>query len=1509
MSPSSALKRFSPAAARWFTNAFAAPTPVQERGWAAIGDGHHALLLAPTGSGKTLAAFLWALDQVVQHPRPAPQPGEPKPGVRVLYISPLKALVYDVERNLRAPLAGLRRAAAVDGVPMPEVSVAIRTGDTSQRDRQRLLRHPADILVTTPESLYLLLTSRSREVLRSVETVIIDEIHAVAGTKRGAHLSLSLERLSALTDRDPQRIGLSATQRPLSTIAAFLGGDRGVQIVDASEPPCLDLQVVVPIPDLDQPPPAPPLEVDLLVPSSSEFHPMSTLGMDRTGVWPSLQVRILDLVGDHRTTIIFTNSRRACERLCQRLNELALERGHEGVLCRAHHGSVSHAKRTEIEEALKTGALRCIVATSSLELGIDMGTVDLVIQVAAPHSVAAGLQRVGRAGHGVGQRSKGRVLPRFKGELLVAAAVAEGMAKGAIESTTLLRNPLDVLCQQIVAMCVVEDWTVDGLAALVRRARPYRELGDDTLTNVLDMLAGQLKLDVLADLGPLPEGAEAGRPGELRPLLIWDRARGLLKARKAARLIVLSNAGTIPDRGTYGVFPAPEGPRIGELDEEMVHESRKGDTFVLGASTWRVVEIRRDRVMVVPAPGEPGRMPFWRGQGPGRPLPLGRAIGALVRDIAAMSRVDAGTVLAERCRLDALAANNLWDHVHAQVEATGAAPSDRCIVIERFRDELGDWRVCLLSPFGSQVNAPWAMALQAAIQARTGVELQVLWTDDGVVLRFSDAEAGELPSLDELIPDPDELEELLLNELTNTSLFAARFREAAGRALLLPRRRPGERTPLWVQRMRAQSLLATVRRLPSFPIVLETVRECLQDVFDLPGLIALLRDIRSRRIRVVEVETSTPSPFAKSLVFAFVATWLYEGDAPLAERKAAALSIDRDLLRELLGEDELRDLLDLTVMQSVEADLQSLSSECQVRSCDGVHDLLRRLGDLSLAELDARLVPGSPLDDWLQQLSDDGRAVEVRVAGQPRWVDTADVGRYRDALGVVPPSGMALVHLAASPRPLEWLVLRYARTHMPFEASAVAARLGLLPAQVAPVLSVLGGAGHLVPGVFGQSGASWCDAGVLRRIKRRTLAKLRGEVEPVDASAYAAFLVDWAGCPPVDAPPARGGGRLLDALAWLEGCPVPWSELETRILPARVGTLGSHELDALCARGDLAWVGAGALGPKDGRVRLVARADLAAHLPDPDVADLDPVHAALLSTLDQRGACFLAELQRELGATAATDDITGALWDLVWLGLVSNDTLQPLRTLVAPRRRSAARGRRQGGLRGLRSRQGGGSLGGRWWLLAKDADVEAISSTARAHLLTGLLLDRYGVLTREAVLAEGIPGGFAALYPVLRAMEESGQLRRGWFIAGAGGAQFALPGAVDRLRAARQADGVHVLAATDPANAWGASIPWPTVEGAALRREAGATVVLVGGRLVLHLGRGGRSLVAFPDPQDDGLLPRAVDALARQLRRQRSRSLRLQRVSGTGTDDALQAALLRAGFDNDQGTLTLSVPL
>jgi len=1462
---------FSPATRAWFEASFAAPTPVQADGWERIAAGLHALLLAPTGSGKTLAAFLWCIDRL-SDARVAP----PRRGVRVLYVSPLKALVYDVERNLRAPLVGVQRAAERLGLAARAPRVAVRTGDTPAALRAAQARDPAEILVTTPESLYLILGSAQRETLRAVETVIVDEIHALAPTKRGAHLALSLERVAALAARDPQRVGLSATARPVAEVARFLGGDRPVSIVDRSTRPLLDLEIRVPVSDMTQP--------------ATAASPDPALGL-----WPAIEPRLLEEIRAHRSTIVFVNSRGLCERLCARLNELAGE-----ALVRAHHGSVSHASRREIEEALKAGRIRGIVATSSLELGIDMGAVDLVLMVESPGAVGRGLQRVGRAGHRVGEVSRGRLYPKHRGDLLEATVVCRGMREGAVESLRVPRNPLDVLAQQIVAMVANEPWTVGELERTVRRAAGYRDLSRDALAAVLDMLSGRYPSTDFA---------------ELRPRLVWDREADRLEARRGAGRLALVSGGTIPDRGLYGVHVGPDGPRVGELDEEMVYETRPGQAVTLGASTWRVLEITRDRVIVAPAPGEVGRLPFWRGEGPGRPLELGRALGAFLRELGARGAGDGERWLRAEWGLDSFAARNLCEHVAEQRAVTGTLPSDRALTIERFRDELGDWRVCILSPWGARLHAPWALALEARLSQEAGYDVQALWSDDGIALRFADAERPPDPAL--LVPEPEELEELVLGQLGHSALFAAAFRENAARALLLPRRRPGARTPLWVQRLRAQNLLAVARRFPSFPIVLETYRTCLQDVFDVPALVDLLRRVRAREIRVDEVETPSASPFARSLVFVWTAAYLYQGDTPAAERRAQALTLDRNMLRDLLGEDRLRELLDARAIADVEAELQGCAEGFRAAHADGLHDLLRRVGDLASEEVAARC--DGDAADWLAALEGARRIASVRVAGAPRWIAAEDAALYRDALGCVPPAGLAAALLAPVASPVEQLLARFARTHGPFGAEAVARRFALVPAQVEALLGALEAGGRLQGGEFHPEGhgREWCDPEVLRRIRRRTLARLRGEVAPVEARVLARFLPAWHGIGAGHA----GERRLDEALAQLEGVPLPFSDLERAILPARVRDFDPRQLDERGALGRLVWVGAGALGERDGRITLYRR-ERAPLLLEPAAApaELSPLARALLDHLARRGASFFAELlgaARAAGAGEAEREALDALWELAWAGLVTNDTFAPLRAL-------AARGRQAAPRRPGRHAPGAAlAAAGRWSLVAQLAEPPA-DPTRRAHARALGLLDRWGVVARDALEVEAVPGGFSAVYPVLRAMEETGKLRRGHFVDGLLGAQFAFAGAVDQLRAARgpaaraeaeaprsegAAPGAVVLAACDPANPFGALLPWPPsrVPEARPRRAAGAAVVLVDGLPALFLDRGGRQATTFAAAHEEpGALDAAAAALRALLLDRRRRTLRVERIDGEpALESPLRDALLRAGFRAEYKGLAL----
>ena len=1352
MEPASALDLFSPIARSWFRDAFAAPTRAQEAGWEAIASGSHTLLLAPTGSGKTLAAFLWCLDRLAGAPLPLARvlPGKDgrggrgvrakRDGVRVLYVSPLKALSYDVERNLRAPLAGLRLAAVREGLPTPDITMATRTGDTPAREREDIRKDPPDILITTPESLYLMLTSRSREVLRTVETVIVDEIHTMAATKRGVHLALSLERLEALTGRPVQRIGLSATQRPLEEIAKYLGGDRPVRIADAGAPKELDLKVIVPVEDMDRP--------DMSAMPQSAGNLTGT-GYEGAGpsIWPAIYPQLLELVRAHRSTLIFVNNRRLAERLALRINELAGEE-----LLRAHHGSVSREQRGEIEERLKAGMLPGLVCTSSLELGIDMGAVDLVVQVESPKSVARGLQRVGRAGHQVDAVSVGRIFPKFRGDLLECAVVVQRMRKGLIEKTEIPRNCVDVLAQQIVAICAADDWTVDDLERLVRRAYSFQGMSREVLESVLAMLAGQYPSDEFADL---------------KPRIIWDREANTLSSRRDAKTIALVNAGTIPDRGLYGVFLGVGGPRVGELDEEMVYESRPGETFMLGATTWRIQQITRDQVIVSPAPGEPGKMPFWRGDGIGRPYEFGRAIGAFTRELDGIrDEQRAIAKLTSGHDLDELAARNLLAYLADEKAATGALPTDRTIVIERFRDELGDWRVVLLSPFGGRVHAPWAQAIEAMLADRSGFDVQTLWSDDGIAVRFA---GGEEPPAESLFfPSPEEVEELVVNRLADSPLFASHFRENAGRALLLPRRRPGMRSPLWLQRQRSANLLAVASRYGSFPIILETYRECLRDVFDLPGLQEVLQQVRSREIRVVPVETKDASPFARSLLFDYIAAYMYEGDAPLAERRAQALTLDRNLLRDLLGEAELRELLDADALIDLELELQALADGRKARNADQAHDLLRRIGDLTEAEVRDRGAAPEQTREWLLLLQSQHRACLARIGGEERWIPAEDAGRYRDGLGVSPPLGVPEAFLRRTADALDGLVARYARTHAPFLAADVARRWAVPESVIRESLEELEAAGTLVHGDFRPGGVEreWCDADVLRQLRRRSLARLRKDVEPVSAAAYARFLAAWQGV----GSGAEGITRLREVVGQLEGLGMPASTLEREVLSARVREYQPRLLDELGAAGEVVWLGRGTLGRDDGRVALLRREKLGEAPP----AEFMPAHdlaATVLDVLRGRGALFFVDIVRE--TKASPRDVLEAVWELAWAGFVTNDTFAPVRALAYPRHQASG------------PRRNGSPIppeaAGRWWALPESGGGPG--ETLRAHALATTLLERYGVVTREVAAAEGITGGFSAVYPVLKAMEETGRVRRGYFIDGLGGAQFALPGAVERLRA------------------------------------------------------------------------------------------------------------------------------
>ena len=1395
------LAVFRPEVRKWFEGTFDRPTPAQERGWPAIASGAHTLIQAPTGSGKTLAAFLWALDRA-----------EPGAGTQVLYVSPLKALNYDVERNLRGPLAGIGS----------KLSVAVRTGDTPPKERAAMLRNAPDILITTPESLFLMLTSRAREILKSVRTVIVDEVHAVAGSKRGAHLALSLERLERLTGERVQRIGLSATQRPLEEIGRFVSGGRPIELVDAGRSKELDVRVVIPLEDMREP-------------------------EEGGSIWPSIYPELLRLVLEHRSTIVFVNNRRLAERLALRLNE-----GAEREIARAHHGSLAREQRVEVEELLKKGTLPALVATSSLELGIDMGAVDLVVQVESPKSVARGLQRIGRAGHHVDEPSKGRIFPKFRADLLESAVVVRRMLDGEIEETRVPRNPLDVLAQQIVAICASEEITVDELHELVRRAYPFHDLSRDLLENVLDMLAGRYPSEEFA---------------ELRPRIVWDRVGGVVRGREGARRLAVTNAGTIPDRGLFGVHLIDSGSRVGELDEEMVYEARAGQTFLLGASTWRIEEITRDRVLVSPAPGIPGLVPFWKGEGVGRPFELGEAIGRTAREIVALDDEQAAERLASEHKLDERAAHNLLTFLREQEAATGALPSDRTVVVERFRDEIGDWRLCVLTPFGGRVHAPWALALTARLRDSLGLEVNSIWSDDGIALHLPDADAP--PPVDDVLVDPDELEHLVVSELGGTALFGSRFRENAARALLIPRRRPGQRTPLWQQRLKAQGLLQVARRYADFPVVLDTYRECLQDVFDLPSLRRLLTDLQSRRLDLVEVETASASPYASSLLFDYVATYMYEDDTPLAERRAQALALDRDLLKELLGQEELRDLLDSDALEEVERQLAG-----DPGSPDQLHDVLLRRGDLRAGEFDESLA---------RPLEEERRAVRMRVGGEERLIAAEDAGRYRDAVGAMPPSGLPDAFLEGGEEPLAGLLMRYARGRGPFTTAEASARFGLSVERAEEELGALERAGRLVRGELrpGGSEREWCEPDVLRRLRRASLAALRKEIEPSEQRALGVFLPAWHG---VDR-----RATLREALVPLQGMSLPVALWERDVLPRRIPGYQPAHLDQLTASGEVVWVGAGLE-----RVALYFREDAPAlgrpaALAPPDGEAHEGVRAALTA-----GALFWFDLVRETGLEAEV--VLPALWDLVWSGEVTNDAWQPLRAerrFAAPRREKRPRRFSRSRANAITATQGRWSSTHRLFESRPGSDPGHVPDR---RALAELLLERHGIVTREGVRAEGVPGGYWPIYQELRKLETLGVCRRGYFVEGLGGAQFALSGAVERLRERLEEERTLVIAAADPAQPYGAALAWPKRSGARAARVAGAYVVLLDGEASLFVDRGGRSLVPLREPEEEWLR-RALEALVAHVPKMRVKRLAVERFDGQPVGETmLMPLLLEAGF-------------
>ncbi len=1394
-----------PAVSHWFKTRFQVPTRAQALLWPHVASGRHSLLVAPTGAGKTLAAFLAILDRLLE--------SKGRSAVRVLYVSPLKALNNDIQRNLEEPLQGIKRAAQEMGIELPEIRTAVRTGDTLANERHKMTRTPPDILITTPESLYLILTSpKAREMLRAVEHVIVDEIHALAGNKRGAHLALSLERLEHLTGTPFQRIGLSATQKPLDEIARFLGGvGRQVEIVDAGRSKPMDLKVESPVEDF------------------------TALAGDESP-WEAIEPYLLEQIRARRTTLVFVNNRRSAERLTKHLNELA-----EEPIAKAHHGSMSREERMQVEADLKRGVLRAVVATGSLELGIDIGSVDLAICVESPGGVARGLQRVGRSGHLVGQTSVGRLVPKWRGDLLECAAVAQGMKEADVEPTRVVRNPLDVLAQQLVAMAAVDEWLEDELYAVVRKAHPFKDLPRAHFEGVLAMLSGKYPSEEF---------------GELRPRIVWDRQNHVVRARPGAGRLALVSGGTIPDRGLYPVVHATRNVKLGELDEEMVSESKGGDVIVLGARTWKITEITTQRVFVTEAEGAAPTIPFWKGDTIGRPFELGTRVARLLGEVG--RRLDEPGVLAwlqEEYALDDTSAVNLLEYVKEQA-AAAALPNERRIVVETYVDELGDRRVVLHAPFGRPVLVPWMHALVEAC-CRDGTCGDTSVTDDGIMLRFPSQDRRAPLDLVQRVTRAN-VDELLLANLSRSRLFAARFRENAQRALLLPRRGPNLRTPLWLQRLRAADLLEVARKFEDFPIVHETIREILEDWFDLPRLRELLAGIETGTMEVVLRETEAPSPFATSLAVWFITNYLEEGDRQQPEFREVMLALDRALLRDLLGTTSLRDLLDPAAIADVEARLQRTAPEWRARNRDEVEDLLIRLGDLSDAELRAR-VEGDA-EAMARELERERRAVKV---GE-RWHAAEDAGPY--------PRRDRTAH-----------VRRYLATRGPVTKQEIEARFGF---AVADVLADLEREQVVVAGEFtrGREGIEYVDAHVLEEIHRSTLARLRKEIEPRTPAEYARFLLRWHGL-------AQRDREVADVLDQLQGVWLPVEVWERDVLPARVAGYTTHELDAACASGAFAWVARRSSEQAKPRVAFFRRADLARlWAPVADTA-LSAEAERVRETLARRGASFIDDLGR---------DALDPLWELVFAGLVTNDAFAPLRH--APKPEAEARLterdlRREARHRAIRDDKAGQ---GRWSLLP-------IEATARPdpEAWAEVLLARHGVVAYEHVEKEEVPLEWAAVADVLKRMEMRGSARRGYFVEGFVGMQFAHRAAVERLRESSVDGAMRVVAAMDPANPYGAALPSP---GEGFARIAGAYLVLENGVPVMRVEAGGRRLVPVNGLGGERLVS-AVATLPLLLRAPapyRGKRLEVQTYADQAAAESPAAdALAHVGFEPDAGAMVL----